>query len=85
MILGRARGIGFWVDLTFDLVVVTLTYRILSGLYLENSTWVSMKWVDFSSVFSAMLKVDWLETLSLADIQKKVSNIMQKLVHNFFL
>ena len=31
-----------------------------------------MKWVDFSSVFSAMLKVDWLETLSLADMQKKV-------------
>ena len=39
---------------------------------ISASTWVSMKWVDFSSVFSAMLKVDWLETLSLADIQKKV-------------
>ena len=23
-------------DLTFDLAVVTLTYKILSGLYLEN-------------------------------------------------
>ena len=36
------------------------------------TTWVSMKWVDFLSVFSPMLKVDWLETLCLADKQKKV-------------
>ena len=26
----------FELDLTFDLVVVTLTYKILSGLYLRN-------------------------------------------------
>ena len=43
LILGRDAGLGCrcataWsdVDLIFDLAVVTLTYKILSGLYLGN-------------------------------------------------
>ena len=37
-LVGSCRCASSWcdLDLTFDLVVVTLTYKILSGLYLGN-------------------------------------------------
>ena len=45
-----------------------------------------MKWVNFSSVFSVMKKVDWLEILLGRHTEESdSSHITQKLVHNSLL